>query len=246
MRRTRSAWVVGAIALASVAAVACSSPTEPSPTATPVPSSATEPVAAPTSDPAAAVGNEIESATQVYPAAVRALSERSDARREEIFNPVENAPPGPAGFLPVLAAALPLAIEGAQADIAALEVLAVPEEYSADQTRVLSYLEDQIALWRRELDAVEARDELTLRETSIESETLVRNFISDLSPPFREFFLVSEEARQLGELFGGLDDAESAYLDTLNAGFEEFRKRNAVFGRPSHASSRTQGRCWKL
>ena len=224
-RRAGSAWVVGAVALASVAAVACGSSTAPSPTATPVPALAP----APTADPAAAVG-EKETARQEYAAAVRAISERSDARREEIFDPVNNAPPGPAGFLPVLAKALPLAIEGAQADIAALEVLAVPEDYSADQARVLSYLGDQIALWRRELDAAEARDELIFREASVESDTLLRNFMSDLSPSFREFFLVSEEARRLGELFGGLTDAESAYLDTLNTGFEEFWKRNAVFG----------------
>jgi hypothetical protein len=172
----------------------------------------------------------METARQEYAAAVRAISERSDSRREEIFDPVNNAPPGPAGFLPVLAEALPRAIEGAQADIAALEVLPVPEDYSADQARVLSYLGDQIALWRRELDAALARDELKLREASVESDTLVRNFMSGLSPSFRDFFLVSEEARELGELFGGLTDAESAYLDTLNTGFEEFRKRNAVFG----------------
>ncbi len=229
-RRTGLAWVAGAIAVILVAAVACGSSTSPSPTVTPVPSPAPEPIAAPTADPAAAAEDEIETARQEYAAAVRAVSERSDARREEIFDPVNNAPPGLAGFLPVLTKALPLAIEGAQADIAALEVLAVPEDYSADQARVVSYLGDQIALWRRELDAAEARDELKLREASVESDTLVRNFISDLSPSFREFFLVSEEARELGELFGGLTDAESAYLDTLNTGFEEFGKRNAVFG----------------
>ena len=229
-RRTGLAWVAGDIAVILVAAVACGSSTSPSPTVTPVPSPAPEPIAGPTADPAAAAEDEIETARQEYAAAVRAVSERSDARREEIFDPVNNALPGPAGFLPVLAQALPLAIEGAQADIAALEVLAVPEDYSADQARVLSYLGDQIALWRREIDAAEARNELILREASVESDTLLRNFISDLSPSFREFFLASEEARELGELFGGLTDAESAYLDTLNMGFEEFRKRNAVFG----------------
>jgi hypothetical protein len=54
--------------------------------------------------------------------------------------------------------------------------------------------------------------------------------MSDLSESFREFFLVSEEAIEAGEVFGDLNDEESAYLDTVSAGFEEFGKRNAVFG----------------
>ena len=210
--------MAGAIVVTLLASVACGSSTEQSPTA------------GPTADPAAAAEDQRETARQEYAAAVRAISEQSDARREDIFDPVSSAPPGPAGFLPVLAEALPLAIEGARADIAALEALAVPEEYLTDQQRVLSYLAYQIAQWRLGLDAAQARDELTFGKLAAESSTLARNFISDLSPSFREFFLVSKEARTAGELFDGLTDEESAYLDTLNAGFEEFRKRNAVFG----------------
>ena len=117
-----------------------------------------------------------------------------------------------------------------EAQIAALEALDVPEDYSVDHERALSFLRDQIALWRSSVDLVEARDELKIREALVESGALERNFMSDLSPSFREFFLVSDEARAAGEVFGGLTDAESAYLDTVNAGFEEFGKRVAVFG----------------
>lgn len=59
---------------------------------------------------------------------------------------------------------------------------------------------------------------------------MARNMLSDLSESFRDFFLVSEEAREFGEVFGGLSDEESAYLDTITNGFEEFAKRNAAFG----------------
>lgn len=106
----------------------------------------------------------------------------------------------------------------------------MPERYTADHGYAISFLGDQITLLRRQLQAVEARDELALRELRVESDRLARNLMSDLSESFREFFLVSEEAVEAGEVFGDLNDEESAYLDTVSAGFEEFGKRNAVFG----------------
>ena len=59
---------------------------------------------------------------------------------------------------------------------------------------------------------------------------LARNALSDLSESFLEFSLVSEEAREFARVFAGLSDEESAYLDTVTMGFEEFGKRVAVFG----------------
>jgi hypothetical protein len=214
-----------------VAAAAWGSSTAPSPTVTPVPSLAPEPAAATTAVPAAAAVEDASGAARrEYVAAIRAIREVSDARSKEIFDPVNNAAPGPAGFMSALTAALPLAIEGGLAEIAALEALAVPEAYLTDQQRVLSFLREQISLARRQLDAAEARDELSFGAMAVESNTLSRNFAKDLSPSFREFFFVAEQGRDEAERFGDLTPGEAAYLDTVSAGFEEFRKRNAVFG----------------
>ena len=95
---------------------------------------------------------------------------------------------------------------------------------------MLAFLEAQLGLQRQALEAAQARDDLRLREINGEQSTLARNLVSDLSEAFREFFLVSEEAVEAGELFGGLSDEESAHLDTVSAGFDEFGRRNAVFG----------------
>ena len=239
MRRlgTRLAWVTVALAVVALAAAACggsatptpepTSTVPPDPTATTLPSPSPEPTATPTLA-SAEVGAQ-KTARQEYAAAVRAIQEEGDARLEGIFEPVSNAPPGPSG-LPLLADALPKAIEGLQGDIAKLEALAVPEDYAADHQRAIIFLRDQIDQWRRELEAAKAGDELKLRELDVEGEMLARNMLSDLSESFRDFFLVSEEAREFGEVFGGLSDEESAYLDTVTRGFEEFAKRNAVFG----------------
>lgn len=236
-RRTRLAWVTVALAVVAVAAVACggsaaptqgpTSPAVPEPTETIVPSPTPEPTATQAAVPAAA--DTKETARQEYAVAVRGIQEESDARREEIFAPVNDAPPGPGG-LPAIVEAIPEAIEATQVDIAKLEALVVPEEYTADHKRALSFLRDQIEQWRRELEAAEAGDELKLRALRVEGQMLARNMLSDLSESFRDFFLVSEEARQFAQVFGGLSDEESAYLDTVTRGFEEFAKRNAVFG----------------
>lgn len=233
MGRTRFVWVAAALAVASVAALACGSSTTPTPvptsTAALAPSAAVVP--APAVEPAVAaveVGAP-EAATQDYITVLRAMSERSDVLAEEVFGPIGDAP-GPAAALPLLAEGLPRLIEGAQTDIDELGALEVPDHYTADQERLVTFLRDQIELWRRQLEAVEARDELALRALSVEEGTLGRNFVTGLSESFRELVITSEEAREAAEIFAGLNDEESAYLDTVTAGFEEFGKRVAAFG----------------
>ena len=169
-----------------------------------------------------------EAAKQAYADTIRALAERADERSKELFDqsPIAST----AEFVAMLAAALPEAIEGSISDIATLNALTVPDDYASDHARVVTFLEAQLALQRRELEAAEARDDLMLRDINLEGGTLARNLVSDLSEAFREFFLVDEEAIEAGELFGGLSDEESAYLDTVSSGFEEFGRRNAVFG----------------
>lgn len=216
--KTMLMWGAVALGVTALAAVACGGSTEPEPE-TPTPGPTTVVVAQDARD-----GDE--AAMQAYADEVRAISERIEAERREVFD----RPPGPASEMAELAEALPQVIEGVTANIAALEALDVPEEYTEDHDYTIAFLGDQLALLRRQLQVVEARDELALRELRVESDRLARNLMSDLSESFREFFLVSEEAVEAGEVFGDLNDEESAYLDTVSAGFEEFGKRNAVFG----------------
>ena len=227
MGKTRFVWVAVALAVASVAAIACGSSTTP----TPVPTSSPTPVPTATVVPAVAAvqAGAPEAVTQDYVTVLRAMSERSDALAKEVFGPLENAT-GPAAALPLLAEGLPRAIEGAETDISELEALEVPDDYLVDHGRLVTFLRDQIELWRRQLEATETRDVLAFRALSVEEGTLRRNFVTRLSESFRELVLVSEEAQEAAEIFGGLSDEESAYLDTVTAGFEEFSKRVAVFG----------------
>lgn len=150
-------------------------------------------------------------------------------RAEKIFEPLERAA-SPVEFLRAMSVVLPQVIEAVQEDITAFEALDAPDAYGADHGRVLAFLRDELVLLGRQLETVRAEDELRLRELSVEGNTLQRNLVSGLSQSFREFFLTTEEARVAGEVFGGLTDEESAYLDTLLLGFEEFGKRVAVFG----------------
>lgn len=220
--RIRSAWITAVFAATIVVSIACGSSDSP----IPVPTSAL--TLEPTATPAAVVETQAPSREE-YTAAVRALSERSDARGEEIFEPLERAA-SPVELLRAMSVALPQVIAAVQEDITAFEALDAPDDYGADHARVLAYLRDQLVLLGRQLETVRAEDELRFRELSVEEGTLQRNLVSDLSEPFREFFLVSEAAREAGEVFGGLSDEESAYLDILTLGFEEFGKRVAVFG----------------
>ena len=226
--RIRSVWITAVFAVITIVSIACGSSDSPTPvpTSAPTPESTATPIPSPT--PAPAVEARAPSREE-YAAAVRALSERADARGEEIFEPLERAA-SPVEFLRAMSLALPQVIEAVQEDITAFEALDAPDDYGADHRRILAYLRDQLVLLGRQLETVRAEDELRFRELSVEEETLQRNLVSDLSQSFREFFLTTEAARVAGEVFGGLTDEESAYLDTLVLGFEEFGKRVAVFG----------------
>ena len=237
-RRTRLGWVTVSLAVLALAAACGGSATptpgptstaQPEPTATTLPSPTPLPAATLTQVPPAA--DPQETARQEYAATVRAIQERSKARREAIFEPVERAGPGPTG-LRALAEALPRAIEQIQSDIAKFEVLVVPEDFLADHQRAISFFRDQIEQWRRELEAAKARDELKLRELGVEGQMLALNMLSDLSKSFREFFLTSEESRKLGQLFGGLSDEESAYLIAVRAIQERSEARGEAIFEP--------------
>ena len=205
-------WVVLGLAITAVAAIACSSDESGDAEGTPDSSAAAE-----------------TSADETYLATVRALSEEADRRNEEIFAALEDAPPA-LEVLGLLEEALPQAIEAAQSQIGELESLAAPTGYATDHDRLLRFLRDSVELLQRQLAAAEARDDLASRTLQVEFTTLQRNLLADLSQSFRDTVLVSEEAVAAGELFGGLTDEEAAYLNTVNAAYEEFNSRNAVFG----------------
>ena len=208
-------WAFLGLTLVALAAVACSS------------DDAIEVEATAVADSSAAVGEP--SPDELYLTAVRALSESADQRNEEIFAALESAPPA-LEILGLLEEALPQAIEAAQSQIGELESLAAPSGYAADHDRLLRFLRDSVELLQRQLASAEARDDLASRELQVEFTTLRRNLMAGLSQSFRDTVLVSEEAVAAGELFGGLTDEEAAYLNTVNAAYEEFNSRNAVFG----------------
>ena len=179
---------------------------------------------------AVACGSSDTLSNDEYAAEIRALAERTDAREEEIGKIFEGIAPSPVEILRALSEALPLHIDGVQADLSALEAIKVPDDYSADHQRVLKYLREDLVLSGQQLEAVNADDILRQQELSNDGQTLQRNLLADLSESFRSFFLISDEAIAAGETFGGLTDEESAYLDILNEGWQEFARRNAVFG----------------
>ncbi len=178
---------------------------------------------------AVACGSSDTLSNDEYATEIGALAERTDAREQEIGKIFESIAPSPVEILAALSEALPRHIEGVQADIAALEAVEAPDDYSADHQRVLKYLREDLVLSGRALEAVNADDFLRQQQLENDSETLQRNLLADLSESFRSFFLVSEEQQIAGEVFGGLTDEESAYLDVLNEGWQEFARRNAVF-----------------
>ncbi|MCH8223611.1 MAG: hypothetical protein IH868_09410 [Chloroflexi bacterium] len=178
---------------------------------------------------AVACGSSDTLSNDDYAAEISALAERTDAREQEIGKIFEGIAPSPVEVLAALSEALPRHIDGVQADIAALEAIEAPEDYSPDHQRVLKYLRDDLVLSGQALEAVNADDFLRQQQLENDSETLQRNLLADLSESFRSFFLISDEAIAAGETFGGLSDEESAYLDVLNEGWQEFAKRNAVF-----------------
>lgn len=183
-----------------------------------------------TATPVPAAAEAPKTATENYAAAVRAIREQSNAREEELLGPVRNAPPNMRELLTALAKAIPPAIEGVRSEIASLEALSPPEQYETDHENLITFLRDQTDLRRRLLEASIAGEELRAQELFVQLSTLERNLASGLSEPFRELVFVSEAAREAGEVFGGMSAAESAYLDTITAGFQEFAKRAAVFG----------------
>ena len=215
---TRRLAVLG-LALVALAAVACSSD-DPSDVEATVP--ADSGAAVPTSSPA--------SADEIYLAAVRALSEEVERQNEEIFAALEDAPPAPLEFLGVLAELLPEAIASTQGQILEFEGLIPTAGYAADHDRMLSFLRATQELLQRQLAAAEARDDLASRDIDVELGALQRDLLAGLSQSFRDTVLVSDEAVTAGEIFGGMTDEESAYLNTVDAAYEQFRSRNAVFG----------------
>ena len=56
-----------------------------------------------------------------------------------------------------------------------------------------------------------------------------RTLAAELSEAFRESVFVSESAEIVGALFGGLEQAETEYVNALRAGMNEFGRRVTVF-----------------
>ena len=165
-----------------------------------------------------------------YLASLHTLAEQSDQRDEEIFAPITETSPASLEFLGLLADVLPLAIEATRSDIANLGSLDVPDDYAEDHATFLTFLNASADIQQRQLDAAAARDDLTSRDLGVEVASLQRNLLAGISQTFRDAILVSEDAISAGAVFGDLADDESAYLNTVERAYEEFRSRNAVFG----------------
>ena len=166
-----------------------------------------------------------------YGDAVRAISERV---ADEVMDPGEVigeafellSPEAAAG---VLAEQLPAAIAAYERAVDGMDVLIPPETYAADHARLIAGRRDLVALLQRMLEAAEARDFLRVLALEQERRSLGRNLTSELSADFREFAYTSEAGELLSAVFGGLQEEETAYLDALIAGMEEFSKRAIVF-----------------
>jgi hypothetical protein len=167
--------------------------------------------------------------TDSYLATLRGLAEQADQRDAEIFGAIESARPTALEFLGLLAEALPESIEVLGEQMSGMESLDVPGEYKNDHETLLAFLTAGIDLQQQQLTAAEARDDLASRKLQVEFGSLQRNLLADLSETFRDTVLVSEESIAAGDIFGGLDESEVAYLQTVERAFEEFWSRNAVF-----------------
>ena len=166
-----------------------------------------------------------------YADAVRAISERRDddiaTPVEAIGQAVENQSPEAATG--VVAEQLPAIIATIDRSIGELEALTPPERYAADHERLLAAEREMAVVRLRMLEATQAGEFLRVRALQEQQQASERRLAAELSEAFRESVFVSESAADVSALFGGLEQAETEYVNALRAGMNEFGRRATVF-----------------
>jgi hypothetical protein len=168
-----------------------------------------------------------------YEDSVRDVAEERDAAAARVFEVLGPLQPGVAAdvtFLAVVAEQVPELVREQRRAIDSLDELSPPPEYENDHVRFVAGLEELLTIDEQIVAAAESREILSVGRLLAERDSAERQLVNELSEGFVELAYTSERAAVLAATAGGLTTAESAYIESLNAAFEEFRERNAEFG----------------
>lgn len=134
-------------------------------------------------------------------------------------------------ILPDLSEALTVAIATQRSSVDEMQQLNPPDRFTADHDRAIEFLESQIDAWERQLAATASRETELVVQVNLEIEGMRREAFVDLSSEFAERSGLEAQGLRAADVFGDLNDDEATYLDAVAAGFDEFGRRNRVFGR---------------
>lgn len=168
-----------------------------------------------------------------YEDSVRDVAEARDAATARVLEALRPVLPGVAAdvtFMAAVAEQVPELVREQRRAIETLEELSPPLEYENDHVRFITGIEELLMINEQIVATAESRDILSLGRLLAERDSAERRLVNELSEGFVEFAYTSERAALFAAAAGGLTPDESAYVESLNAAFEEFRARNAEFG----------------
>ncbi|MGI9622011.1 MAG: hypothetical protein ACR2PK_04170, partial [Acidimicrobiales bacterium] len=129
-------------------------------------------------------------------------------------------------LLPAYSAALGTVILANQDAIAQLEALDPPDTFARDHRRAMQLLEEEVEAWGRQKAAADAGDGELIAQIDLELASLRRQARADLSAEFVESFEDPDSDNGTANLFDDLNANETAYLDAVAQGWDEFGRRN--------------------
>jgi hypothetical protein len=168
-----------------------------------------------------------------YEDSVRDIAEERDAATARVFEVLGPLQPGVAAdvtFLAGVAEEVPELVREQRRAIDTLEELSPPREYENDHVRFIAGLQELLKIDEQIVVAAESREILSVGRLLAERDSAERRLVNELSEGFVELAYTSQRAAVFAARAGGLTAAESAYIESLDAAFEEFRARNAEFG----------------
>lgn len=176
---------------------------------------------------------EVETPDSTYVESVSRVGAETSSIIEDAFEAVFAQAEGQAfeQLLPDYSAALGVAISANQDAIARLEALDPPETFVADHDRLIQFLHDEVEVMARQQLAADEGDTEFMAQIDLELQSLLRNALGDVSPEFARYIITPDTRIAAAELFGDLEADETAYLDAVAQGWDEFTRRSRDFGR---------------
>jgi hypothetical protein len=168
-----------------------------------------------------------------YEDSVRDVAEERDAaatRLLDVLGPLQIGVAADVTFLAAVAEQVPELVREQRRAIDTLDELSPPREYENDHVRFIVGLEELLTIDEQIVAAAESREILSVQQLLAERDSAERRLVNELSEGFVKLAYTGERAAAFVARAGGLTLAESSYVESLNAAFEEFRERNAEFG----------------